>query len=205
MEFESLFGLPAHPLLVHLPVILIPVAAVVAVAMAIRPVWFHRFGWWLVGLTGVGALGGILAAGSGEKLEHMLETLGEEESAWEHHAELGETARTVAIVFFLVVLALKAYQWWSSKKAAAPAVADPVTGVAPAARPATPAALGIITSVLLAVTGIASAVTIIQAGHDGAKVVWQEDMDNYNNGGGSSDEGGTDSTPVEEEEDDDDD
>jgi hypothetical protein len=34
---DTISGLPAHPLLVHIPVILIPVAAVGVIIMAIKP------------------------------------------------------------------------------------------------------------------------------------------------------------------------
>jgi hypothetical protein len=37
-------GLPAHPLFVHLPVILIPVSVVAAIVFMVRPVWFGRYG-----------------------------------------------------------------------------------------------------------------------------------------------------------------
>lgn len=51
MELENLFGLPAHPLLVHLPVVMVPIAATMALLMTIRPAWLDRFGWWLLGTT----------------------------------------------------------------------------------------------------------------------------------------------------------
>ena len=57
MEIDKLFGLPAHPLLVHVPVVLVPLAALMAIAFAIRPAWLDRFGWWLVAVSGVGAVG----------------------------------------------------------------------------------------------------------------------------------------------------
>jgi len=48
VELEELFGLPAHPLLVHMPVVIIPLAGVIAVVFAFRPAWLDRFGWGLV-------------------------------------------------------------------------------------------------------------------------------------------------------------
>ncbi|MFZ2441786.1 MAG: DUF2231 domain-containing protein, partial [Ilumatobacteraceae bacterium] len=98
MELEKLFGLPAHPLLVHIPVVLVPLAAIIAIVFAFKPAWLDRFGWGLVALSGVGALGAILAAGSGEGLEGLQNQA--ETAAREDHFELGETARTVAIIFF---------------------------------------------------------------------------------------------------------
>ena len=37
MELEKLFGLPAHPLLVHIPVVLVPLAAIIAIIREARP------------------------------------------------------------------------------------------------------------------------------------------------------------------------
>jgi uncharacterized membrane protein len=72
MEINNLFGLPAHPLLVHLPVVMVPMAALGAIILAIFPKFFTRYGWWVTGIAFIGAVGAILAAGSGEALEQKL-------------------------------------------------------------------------------------------------------------------------------------
>ena len=37
-------GLPAHPLFVHVPVVLIPITIVAAIVFVIKPAWFSRYG-----------------------------------------------------------------------------------------------------------------------------------------------------------------
>jgi hypothetical protein len=37
-------GLPAHPLFIHVPVILIPVSVLGALAVSVRPAWLERYG-----------------------------------------------------------------------------------------------------------------------------------------------------------------
>ncbi len=166
MELERLFGLPAHPLLVHLPVVLIPLAGLIAIVFAFKPAWLDRFGWWLVGLTGVGMIGAILAAGSGEGLETLQ---GEAETAArEDHFELGELARTLSIVFFIVVLAVVALRWYSKKKAAN----GGVWGFAGSKLGA------IVAAVVLVVSAGAATWTMAQAGHQGAKLAWCEETHN---------------------------
>ena len=59
---DSISGLPAHPLLVHLPVVAIPLAAIGAVLLALRPGWRRAYGPVVVGLAALGAVGGVLAA-----------------------------------------------------------------------------------------------------------------------------------------------
>lgn len=65
-------GLPAHPLFLHVPVILIPVAGVAALALAARPAWFARHGVWIT-LVAVIALGALnLTMGAGKALREDL-------------------------------------------------------------------------------------------------------------------------------------
>lgn len=167
MELEKIAGLPAHPLIVHMPVVLIPLAGVLAILFAVRPAWLDRFGWGLVGLSGVGMLGAILAAGSGEALEEMLEDKGEVISkSLEEHAEMGETARTVAIVFFLVVLAVVVVRSRAKKKAEDSGVSKFVASKGGA----------VAMSVLLALSAAGATYATATAGHSGAEEVWKEEF-----------------------------
>ena len=52
MDIETIFGLPAHPLLVHIPVVLIPLCAAGAVWIVVWPSWRPRIGWIVVALSG---------------------------------------------------------------------------------------------------------------------------------------------------------
>jgi hypothetical protein len=49
-------GLPAHPLFLHVPVILIPVVGLAALGLAARPAWWTRHGVWVTAVAVV-ALG----------------------------------------------------------------------------------------------------------------------------------------------------
>jgi uncharacterized membrane protein len=42
MDIQKLFDLPAHPLLVHVPVVLVPIAAIMCAMLAFRPAWLDR-------------------------------------------------------------------------------------------------------------------------------------------------------------------
>jgi hypothetical protein len=65
-------GLPAHPLFLHVPVILIPVAGLAALALAARPAWWVRHGVWVT-LVAVVALGALnLTMGAGKALRGDL-------------------------------------------------------------------------------------------------------------------------------------
>jgi len=183
MELETLFGLPAHPLLVHIPVVLVPLAALIAIVFAFRPAWLDRFGWGLVGLSFIGAIGAIFAAGSGEGLESLQNEA--ETAAREDHFELGETARTIAIVFFLIVTAIVVVRYLARKRAAK---GDQATGLW-----ALLASKGaaICMAAALVLSGAAATYTMAKAGHQGAKLAWEEEVkpgdsgDETNEGGGN--------------------
>ena len=65
-------GLPAHPLFLHVPVILIPVAVVWALVLVARPAWFMRSGVLLGILTVVALAGTFLTVGAGDALRNAL-------------------------------------------------------------------------------------------------------------------------------------
>lgn len=166
MEFKTLFGLPAHPLLVHIPVVLVPLAAMIAVVFAFRPVWLDRFGWGLVALSGVGALGAILAADSGEALVELQNKA--ETAARENHFELGDTARLMAIIFFCVVTSVVVLRYLARRRAAG----GKESAGAWRFIASKGGAIGV--AVVLVLSAFAAMYTIIQAGHQGATITWED-------------------------------
>ncbi len=68
----ALIGLPTHPLVVHAPVVLLPLAAVGVALMLIRYEWYVRYRWATLTVGIAGAIGAVLAAGTGEELEERV-------------------------------------------------------------------------------------------------------------------------------------
>ncbi|MGE0572167.1 MAG: hypothetical protein AB7P25_13825, partial [Dehalococcoidia bacterium] len=64
----DIFGIPAHPFFVHVPVVLIPVAALGFALTGWRREWRRWFIVPLLALTLAGAVFSVLAANSGEDL-----------------------------------------------------------------------------------------------------------------------------------------
>jgi hypothetical protein len=165
VEIETIFGLPAHPLIVHVPVVLIPLCALGAVLMAFSPAWRHRIGWIVVVLAGVAVGASQLSVGSGEALEEALD---DESELLERHAELGETFTWVALVFFLAVLALMIWDTMQRRKAAA---ADEPFDTERVSR----SPLGIVLSIVVVLTAVGAGYRVYEVGHSGAEAVWQDD------------------------------
>ncbi len=186
-ELTNLAGLPAHPLIVHLPVVFVPLAFLGSVlALAVK-----RWRGWLLPLTavfaGVSLIGVQLAVMSGEGLEELLD---EESAAIERHAELGEQARPFVFAF-LVFAVLAAVAWYLIGKAGDTPEAQ--------ARVATWRKLAIPFMALSILTGALSTIWVFRTGHTGAESVWEEDEGGETGGDRDADHSG-----YEEREDDDD-
>lgn len=180
MELEKIFGLPAHPLLVHAPVILIPLCAIGAIWIAISPTWRHRIGWIVVVLAG-GAVGASqLAAGSGEALQDAMD---KDTALVQRHADLGETFVWFAFVFFLAVLALMVWDTMQRRKVAA---AGEESDLHELGRSGTAIAL----AVLVIVTAVGASFRVYQVGHSGAESVWEKTTPLLDGSGGETGESG---------------
>lgn len=110
-------SLPLHPLVVHVPVLLLPVSAVCTVILAVKPSLINKWAAALTVLVAVGFGGAFLATQTGEELEDSLREGGEKISETLHdHSELGDQTRTLAFALLVVVAALwilgrKDYAW----------------------------------------------------------------------------------------------
>jgi len=171
---DKLFGLPAHPFLVHIPIVLLPLSALGTVAIVARRKWYLAYRWVVLAIAVVGTGGAVLAASAGDELEGRIIDIEGPQAAgrWEHHAELGETARNVALVYVVLLAAYVIIPWLLERRRASPA-AD---GSAPDVEAAGTAQrwLRPMLAALALLAGVASMVTIVQAGHTGSKSVWQE-------------------------------
>lgn len=165
---DQISGLPAHPLLVHIPVVLLPLAAFGAFVTFLRRSWYEQYRWAVLFVGGVGMLGAVLAAGSGEDLERQVRaTKGVEAVRAVHdHAEAGDTARGVAIVFFAALAVYVLVPWFVDRRNAAAARTSGSELTLPTwTRP--------VMMAVVAITAVASLVTVIDAGHSGAARAWE--------------------------------
>jgi hypothetical protein len=96
-------GLPAHPLFVHVPVILIPTAVVATLVLIARPEWLGRYGIAL-SLVSIVAMSSIfLTMQAGSALRGELHLHGEAASLISEHSQ---AANILAIVFTLFTAVL---------------------------------------------------------------------------------------------------
>jgi hypothetical protein len=154
MELSELFGLPAHPLLVHVPVVFLPLVTIGTLGMVLSPAFRDRFRWVIVAFAAVALVAVQLASGSGEELEHHVER----GKLLHRHTELAESMLPLAIVLFVLVLACVLLE----------------------RREMPPGRRWLITAVglLTVVSALGTTARLIQVGHAGAKATWHKtDMD----------------------------
>jgi uncharacterized membrane protein len=181
VEITSIFGLPAHPLFVHVPVVLVPLAALGAVLM-LWPNLRAKFGWATVVLAFVGLVFTQLAIGSGQTLEEFRP----ETPLLNHHVEIGENLRPWALLLFGFTLAVMLWDWWTKREAAKSEAAG--SGRSVSATTAQRVSLGL--CVLAILCGALSTYWVYKIGHSGAKATWEKTQVKIDKGIGNGGEGG---------------
>jgi len=142
--FDTIAGLPVHPLAVHAAVVLLPLSALGLVAIVVVPGWRSRFGWLVMGGLVVGAGTSFVAKESGEALATHV-GLPVDHAAW---------GDRLPIVAFLLLVA--AFVWFFQTRRHAAPVSSGTKAV------------GAVAALLaLAATGIT-----VLVGHSGATAVW---------------------------------
>lgn len=147
--FDLAFGLPLHPLAVHLPVVLLPLGAIGVVLALLVPRWRASLGWALVAVLCVAAISALVAKLSGEALAERVGPPGQ-------HEQLGNWVLIMATILFGATLAWWLWQGRADRR-------NRPTGV-----------MGLIVGTLLASIAVGAIIVSVLAGHTGASRVWQD-------------------------------
>lgn len=180
MEISKIGGIPAHPLFVHIPVMAIPLLALLVIAYVVRPAWRTGLFYPLGGLTIFTMIATLIAAGSGEKLQESLPPEERASSLLHKHTELGDQTKAIVLIFGVVILGYLAIEWY--RRQVKPPFSLPVSADALKTIGTVSAGIAIVLS-LVAVTWD------IRAGHSGAKSAWSNVGSRETaTGGGDSDQ-----------------
>jgi uncharacterized membrane protein len=177
VELDRLFSLPAHPLLVHIPVMCVPIAAVGAVLIALHPGWRRVYGPLVALFAAVGGFGAVLAASSGESLQEQVRG---NRQLVRDHAEMGEAARNVSLLLFILVVALVGLDIYQRRHRSADHTSTTATDrsttviTKTSSRSGIPAWVSPVVAGLTVLAAIGGTYTMVAAGHSGAKAVWQD-------------------------------
>lgn len=99
VDITSIRGLPAHPLFAHVPVILIPLAGVGAVAM-LWPAVRDRIGWFVVAIVFVAGIFTQLTISAGQSLKEYIR----KSPLVRAHTSIGENIRPWVLLMFLALV-----------------------------------------------------------------------------------------------------
>ena len=147
--FDTILGLPLHPLVVHGVVVVIPVAACAAVAVAVLRRYRERFRHAALVLATVALLGVPVATQSGGELKQRLETGGIVAKQIEKHQDAGNMLLWPVLAVWLMTLLIVVLHKRSPSPRAMQAVAF-----------------------LTVVAGVAAIASVSLVGHSGATAVW---------------------------------
>jgi hypothetical protein len=175
-------GLPAHVLLVHFVVVLVPLTALALVVASVWPVAARRIGVVLPVMALVTLASVPLATEAGEWLERHVGS----DPLVRRHAELGDGLLPWALGLFLLAAAV----WWTTRRAAAAenGTQNGGQGVGRATG-RTGSVVRIAAAVLSVVVAAGAVVDVYRIGDSGAKAAWHDAYSKTTTGGeGDGDE-----------------
>jgi hypothetical protein len=181
---STVLGLPAHPLIVHVAVVLVPLAAIALLLTCWRDSWRERYLFPILLITLVAAVATILASNTGEALQETVRNgaraAGASRPDFGEHPEQGDTARNFTLLFTVAVGAFWAIDW---SRRLGGMTALPFEAMRPIARigAALPAWSPRAAYVVAVIPGVFAMIGIIIAGHSGATLVWK-DIGTYTKG-----------------------
>ncbi|GAB2476182.1 DUF2231 domain-containing protein [Jatrophihabitans fulvus] len=165
---STINGLPAHVLLVHAVVVLLPLLALAAVAAAVWPAARRRIGVALPVLALVCLVLVPITTNAGEWLE---ERVGEDQLV-ERHAELGD-----GLLLWVALLFVATLVFWLLDRVPAARRDGPGTQAKPrggladlAAKPA----VRVVVSVVMVALAVVTVVQVIRIGDTGAQAAWHD-------------------------------
>jgi uncharacterized membrane protein len=157
--------LPAHPLIIHVPVVLIPLSIIGALACVFRPAWFGRYGILLCSTAIVAMSSIFLAMQAGSALEGLLHLQGQAAHLISEHSQAANILAFVFIAFTAtLIVTFSATRISGEMGPTGLSIVDRTLSSPPILR-----AL----RVLLVALALAAAFCVFRVGDLGAKAVWQ--------------------------------
>ncbi|MGW7577467.1 DUF2231 domain-containing protein [Streptomyces sp. NPDC054765] len=164
MNLTVINGLPAHVLIVHFVIVLVPLSALAVVAGAMWPSAARRMGIVLPLLALVALASVPVATGAGEWLEKHVDS----NALVRRHTELGDGLLPWAVGLFVLATVV----WWTTRRPA-PAEATPGERTRSASSRSA-LVIRIVASVLAVGVAAGAVVNVYRIGESGAKAAWHD-------------------------------
>lgn len=147
---QKVLGLPAHLLMVHLPVVLIPAVGIAAVLIAVRREWRSRFGLTTAGASLLSVAAAILAKQSGEGMFILMN----EAPDIKRHQSLANATVILTILLFVSIVTMMYVHRRAGKRSTSP--------------------LAVAVSVITIALAVLATVGTVATGHEGAKIASEQ-------------------------------
>jgi len=148
-QILTIDGLPLHPLVVHVVVVVLPAAVLGLIAVTVRPALRARYDVPVVAALVLGAIAAVLAAKAGEELA-LVTGISEEHRFWGENLAIGAV---LVVVLSAVTRADAALQRSRGRSVLGPSLQRAADALA-------------------ALLGVALLVMTVLVGHSGAQAVW---------------------------------
>jgi hypothetical protein len=177
--FETVFGIPAHPLLVHAAVVFVPLQILAAFGYAFLPFFRRRISWAVVALAVVAPLAALFAKLSGDAFESRMVERGtvtpQGLADISVHSGYGTNTLYFSIGLGVATLALLAVQVGRSARTASALSTSTAegsdTGVAKDGGRG-PVVIAAVLTVAVLVLGAFTGYYVFKTGDSGAHMVW---------------------------------
>jgi uncharacterized membrane protein len=146
--FDTIFGIPVHPLAVHATVVLVPAAAILVAVAALWPAARARLGWITPGVAAVALVLIPISTQSGERLEARVART----DLVRAHTQMADGLLPF-VALMLVAIGVLVYL---SRR-------GPVRQV-----------VAVALAAVCVVASLATVVQVVRIGHSGAVAVWQQ-------------------------------
>jgi hypothetical protein len=157
-------GLPAHPLFVHVPVVLIPATVVAAVVFMFKPEWLSRYGIALAVASIVAMSSIFLAMQAGAALRAALHLQGQAAELISEHSHAAHILAILYVVFTATLIVTFAAQRISGGMPTGLAIVDGLLS---------PRSVFTALRVVLVLLSIGAGYMTFRTGDLGAKAVWE--------------------------------
>jgi uncharacterized membrane protein len=167
---DELFGLPAHPLVVHAAVVLVPLAAIGVLVIAFWPAARAKLGVAVLVIAALGTVFAYLAVESGGYLEDRVE----ETEQVEEHAKLGDSGLASAVAVLLGAVAVTGFGVYERRRSATSGLADSASDETARGPDRKLVYLRTGVGVFAVVLVSLGTLQIARIGHSGAKATWDD-------------------------------
>ena len=147
--FDTVLGLPVHPLVVHAVVVLVPLSAAGVVAISLVPRWRERYGVLVLLLSTAALVMVPVATQSGKELDDRIDAGGVVARQIEDHKEIAQLVLWPTLAMWVLAAVLVLFTRQKREGTAVKLVAG-----------------------LAVVAAVLAGATVARAGHLGSTAVW---------------------------------